>query len=105
MRRLSLAALLLLLLVVLGFNADYGVKGFGLILLLYLLREQKILQAVLGTCFLTSTWVGGLAFIPINLYNGERGFIRGRILKYAFYVAYPLHILVIWLIRGKTIGY
>ena len=103
--RRQLAALLLLLLVVLGFNADYGVKGFGLILLLYLLREQKILQAVLGTCFLTSTWVGGLAFIPINLYNGERGFIRGRILKYAFYAAYPLHILVIWLIRGKTIGY
>lgn len=103
--RQQLAALLILVLVVLNLKADYGIAGFGLILLLYILREQKIMQAVLGTCFLSSTWVGGLAFIPINLYNGERGFIRGRVLKYLFYAAYPLHILVIYLIKKRTIGY
>ena len=103
--RQQFAALLILVLVVLNLKADYGIAGFGLILLLYILREQKIMQAVLGTCFLSSTWVGGLAFIPINLYNGERGFIRGRVLKYLFYAAYPLHILVIYLIKKRTIGY
>jgi hypothetical protein len=103
--RRQLAALLILVLAALNLRADYGVAGFGLILLLYVLREQKILQAVLGTCFLSSTWMGGLAFIPINLYNGERGFIRGRVLKYLFYAAYPLHILAIWLIKKHTVGF
>ena len=103
--RRQLAALLILVLAALNLRADYGVAGFGLILLLYVLREQKILQAVLGTCFLSSTWMGGLAFIPINLYNGERGFIRGRALKYLFYAAYPLHILAIWLIKKHTVGF
>ena len=84
---------------------DYGVGGFGFILLLYVLREKKILQAVLGTCFESGGWAAGLAFIPINLYNGKRGFIRTPPLKYAFYIAYPLHILILYWIRKNTIGY
>ena len=103
--REQLASLLMLFLAALWLKADYGVTGFGFILLLYVLRERKILQAVLGCCFLSSTWVGGLAFIPINLYNGERGFVRGKVLKYAFYAAYPLHILILYWIRKNTIGY
>ena len=103
--REKLASLLLLFVTGLLLKADYGVGGFGFILLLYILREEKILQAVLGSCFLSSTWVGGLAFIPINLYNGKRGFIRTPVLKYAFYAAYPLHILVLYWIRKNTIGY
>ena len=79
--------------------------GFGFILLLYCFRNHKILQAVLGCCFLSSRWIGGLAFIPINLYNGKRGFIRGRFLKYAFYAAYPLHIFIIYLIKKHTVGF
>ena len=105
--RLQLAVLLALLLTAIFLKADYGVIGFGFILLLYLLRNQRILQAVLGTCFLTgvSRWVGGLAFIPINLYNGKRGFIRGPVLKYAFYAAYPLHLFVIYLIKKQAVGF
>ena len=103
--RVQLGSLLLLVLAALGMKADYGVGGFGLILLLYVLRDRKILQAVLGTCFESGGWAAGLAFIPINLYNGERGFIHGRILKYAFYAAYPLHILILYFIRKNTIGY
>ena len=103
--RQQLAALLVLTITTTYFKADYGVVGFGLILLLYCLRNHKILQAVLGCCFLSSRWVGGLAFIPINLYNGERGFIHGRFLKYAFYAAYPLHLFIIYLIRKNSFGY
>ena len=101
----QLGALLLLVLTAICLKADYGVAGFGFILLLYLLREQKILQAVLGTCFLTSSWAGGLAFIPINRSTGRRGFIRGKVLKYLFYAAYPVHILILYWIRKNTIGY
>ena len=36
-----------------------------------------------------------LAFIPINMYNGERG--RWN-LKYVFYMFYPAHLLIIWFI-------
>ena len=103
--RVQLAALLALTLTATYFRADYGVAGFGFILLLYCLRNHKILQAVLGCCFLSSRWIAGLAFIPINLYNGKRGFIRGRFLKYAFYAAYPLHLFIIYLIKKNTVGF
>ena len=103
--RQQLAALLALTITTTYFKADYGVAGFGFILLLYCLRDQRILQAVLGCCFLSSRWVGGLAFIPINLYNGKRGFIRGPVMKYAFYAAYPLHLFLIYLIKTNTVGF
>ena len=80
-------------------RADYGCKGFGLILLLYILREQRLYKSIIGSCFMTSTWRAGLAFIPIAMYNGERGFIQGKWMKYAFYLFYPLHLWVIYAIK------
>ena len=79
--------------------SDYGSYGVSFILLLYVLRQNRIFQAAIGFCFLSSRWIAGLAFIPINLYNGQRGFIQGSFGKYLFYVFYPLHLLVIYLIR------
>ena len=92
-------SLLALLVISYVARADYGCTGFGFILLLYMLREHKLAMSVIGSCFLSSTWRAGLAFIPICLYNGKRGFIRGNILKYAFYVFYPLHLTIIYLIK------
>ena len=80
-------------------RADYGASGFGFILLVYLLRDSRLLQAIIGSCTLPNGLVAGLAFIPINMYNGCRGFIQGPVLKYAFYAFYPLHLLVIYLIQ------
>lgn len=74
--------------------------GYGFILMLYVLRELRPVQAVVGACMLPSRWIAGLAFIPINLYNGRRGFIRGQVGKYLFYSFYPLHLLVIWLLQS-----
>ena len=59
--------------------------------------RQGVLQAVIGSCMLPLMWVAGLAFIPINMYDGSRGFIRGQLAKYLVYVYYPLHLLVIYL--------
>ncbi len=85
-------------------RADYGCGGFGFILLLYLLRENKLLMSIVGTGSLTSKFFGGLAFIPICLYNGERGFVHGKILKYAFYAFYPVHLLVLYFVKLWVYG-
>lgn len=86
-----------------GFNimlrSDYGSTGIGFVLLLYFLRHNHIYQAAAGCCFLGMRWITGLAFIPINLYNGKRGFIRGSVGKYLFYFFYPVHMFVIYLIK------
>lgn len=87
------------------FRADYGCIGFGFILMLYLLRENRLLQTVIGCCSLSTTWKSGLAFIPINLYNGKRGFIKGKFMKYAFYAIYPVHMMILYLIKFGLGGY
>lgn len=92
----QLVCLVGLLIVAVFLRADYGCGGYGFILLLYVLREQKIMQAVIGSCVLNSRWVAGLAFIPISMYNGERGFVKGAVAKYAFYLFYPLHLVGIY---------
>ena len=81
------------------FRADYGYVGYAFVLMLYLLRGIPAARAAVGCCMLPTRWVAGLAFIPIAFYNGRRGFIKGPVAKYLFYAFYPVHLLVIWLIR------
>ena len=102
--RKLLLSLLGLYLAALVSRCDYGVKGFGFVLLLYLLREQPILRAILGGGYLSSTWQAGLAFVPMAFYSGKRGFIRNRILQYGFYLFYPLHLLILYWIRISLFG-
>ena len=92
-----LASLLGLLVVSIVLRADYGCSGYGFILLLYVLRNQQLVRAIVGCCVLGSRWVACTAFIPIALYNGKRGFVRGPVGKYFFYLFYPLHLLIIYL--------
>ena len=86
-------------------NADYGVMGAALILVIYMLREHRAVQAFVGAGMTHSPVSCAFSFILINMYNGERGFIKGKVFKYVFYAAYPVHILLIWLIRKNTFGY
>lgn len=81
------------------FRADYGATGVAFIIMMYATNDNKVVQLLLGSSMLSSTWKSGLAFIPINLYNGKRGFITGKFWKYAFYAIYPVHITIIWLIK------
>ncbi|MBR5028034.1 MAG: hypothetical protein IKX51_02325, partial [Bacteroidales bacterium] len=41
----------------------------------------------------------GISFIIINMYDGKRGFIEGNAAKYLFYIIFPLHLLIIWLLQ------
>ena len=48
--------------------------------------------------------VAGFAFIFINMYNGQRGFVRSKALKYFFYLFYPLHLFILALLRYWIFG-
>lgn len=98
-------ALLGLLLISAVFNADYGSRGLTFILMLYLLRGAPLFRAVIGSCFLNSGFRAGVAFLPIALYSGRRGFIHGPAAKFLFYAAYPVHMLLLFWIKVRTIGY
>lgn len=86
------------------FRCDYGIRGFGFILMMYLFRARPMERAMLGCCILPGLWRPGLSAIPISLYNGERGFIHGKILQLLFYAAYPAQFLILYAIRAAMIG-
>ena len=80
-------------------KADYGIWGALLILMLYVFKEKPIAQVILAFPLLSGVFAAWAAFIPINMYNGKRGFISSGIMKYFFYFFYPVHIIVLVLIK------
>lgn len=102
-REKQLIGLLIGLFIAILLHADYGVSGYGFIIMLYALKDNKIIRAIVGSCFLSNPYYAGIAFIPIALYNGKRGFIKGKISKYAFYAFYPVHMLVLYAVRTVLI--
>lgn len=92
--------LLLLICTLVSFpmHADYGPKGFCFLVVMYVVRNNLALQALASGGMINeiSHGAGALAAIPIALYNGERGFIKGKFWKYFFYCIYPGHLLAIW---------
>ena len=85
-----------------GFEVDYGIFGVLFPLFAYMVRGKKlgILYVAAGLLLLSAS-IGGFqwfclaSLIFIALYSGKRG-KRGY--KYFFYVYYPLHLGVIYLI-------
>lgn len=79
-------------------NTDYG--GFGVLAIatMYLLRESPVSSMVGGCIILTIMSVYEMvAFVDVLLvkfYNGERGLN----LKLIFYLFYPVHLIVLYLI-------
>ena len=97
---MQLFSLLALLGISILLHADYGWRGFIFLVLMYLLRNEKVSQAIVGSCWLSYEWKACFAFISINMYNGKRGFIRGKAAKYFFYLFYPVHITILVIIRN-----
>lgn len=75
-------------------RTDYGAKGIMCIVVLYLFRWNKAMQIVAGACAFLWERTASFAFIPIAFYNGRRGLN----LKYVFYLFYPLHLLILYLV-------
>lgn len=120
---LNIPSLLILMIIAGCCHTDY--EGFGVILifLLYILPEKKVPVLILWSTIVYLGWVSwngrmlmwfqalstgyiDTYYIPCwvfacgsavlaYLYNGE----RGRKVKWAFYIAYPLHLLIIAAVR------
>ncbi len=75
-------------------DTDYGWKGIMLIGIFYLFREKRLQALVIG--YLSFLWEAYClpAFILIWFYNGKRG-IK---LKMVFYLVYPLHLTILYVI-------
>ena len=79
---------------------DYDIGGIVMILCFYIFRTRKIWQFV-SVAAVNICCYGGIqsaavcALIPIGLYNGK----KGPSAKYFFYAFYPVHLLILYLIR------
>lgn len=99
-------------------NTDYGAYGVLLIFIFYYFRKRPkqrfiafVLLAIANVAFtyikagygfhpamiaaVLPALLPVLALIPIQIYNGE----RGKQPKYFFYLFYPVHLLILYLIR------
>ena len=75
-------------------RCDYGAYGIFAIAALYWFRWKKSEQLLVGCVAFSWELPATLAFIPIAFYNGKRGLK----LKYIFYIFYPAHLLVLYLL-------
>ncbi len=81
-------------------HCDYGWRGVALILACYLTRNSKLLQtAVIASggamLSLSRQGFGALAAVITWFYNGKK---KEHSFKYLYYLIYPLHLLIFYLI-------
>ena len=83
-------------------RADYTVFAVIAVFLFYVLRQKHpLLRSGVGVAFLALTrtigYYGatGLSFLPLALYNGQ----KGKGLKWLFYAFYPGHLLLLAAIK------
>lgn len=85
-------------------HTDYGAVGVAVIYVLYAFKPQKTKSAVWAWVVLTLGSTLEFFCFPfifaVKAYNGE----RGRQNKYFFYLFYPLHLLVLYMVRRILYG-
>ena len=88
-------------------SVDYNVIGIIYILMLYFTRSYdklkrfKIVGFAMVVVNLSSSWLQQfslLSLIPMYFYNGDLG-PKNKIMQVLFYAAYPLHLLIFYLIK------
>ena len=89
-------------------HTDYRWVGVAMRSVMYLFRQTEPFRIVGSTvlmlpAFSTSIeYIGALAFIPLHFYNGKRG-VDNQLMKWAFYLFYPLHLIALSFIRDKLL--
>jgi len=73
-------------------RTDYGMMGVLVILLFYIVRDNRFYQIACGIVMFIENMTAWFAFLPILAYNGKRG-LR---IKWAFYAFYPVHLMVLY---------
>lgn len=90
-------------------SVDYNAIGIIYILMLYLTRSYdklkrfKIVGLAMVVVNLSSHWLQQfslLALVPMYFYNEELG-PKNKIMQISFYAAYPLHLMLYYLIEIK----
>ena len=107
-RNLAAAAILVVFLAVSVFlRLDYSMLALALIAVFYLLRVKNLwIRNTVAAAVHAAIrnvgihWFGLLGFVPLYMYNGK----RGKGLKWVFYLFYPCHFLVIFLIKRKVMA-
>ncbi len=85
---------------------DYGFMGIAAIVAIYMYKSRPVISMVAGYIVLVlcgiflygstmEIWAVFAIFI-VYLYNGEKGKPLGG--RYFFYIFYPVHLLLVWLI-------
>ena len=75
-------------------KTDYAEKGVFCIMVLYIFRKKKMWQIIAGCASFIWETPALFGFIPIAFYNGTRGWK----MKYFFYIFYPAHLLILYLL-------
>ena len=76
-------------------RTDYEYAGVFLIMIFYLWRENRGLACLCGyLCMMYEAWCFP-AFVLLYFYNGE----KGKAGKYFYYVFYPAHLIVLFMLR------
>ena len=89
-------------------NSSYSYGGVCLIMCLYVFRVHKIGRCISNLVFNMGfygygiQWFGVISAIPIAFYNGKKGRVGW---KYFFYWFYPVHILLLVILRIIYIRY
>lgn len=73
---------------------DYAAIGIVCIMVLYIFRKKRTNQLLAGSLVFMWEVPAPFAFIPIACYNGKRGLK----MKYFFYLFYPVHLFILYLI-------
>lgn len=74
--------------------ADYGASGVLLIVFLYLTRQDRLRQCLVGGALVAYELPAPLAFIPVWFYNGQRGRCS-KLQQWIFYWFYPVHLILL----------
>lgn len=78
-------------------QTDYSAFGVLLIILLYLFRNNRKQQSIVGAISTLWEYTAPLAFLFTYFYNGERG---KQLPKAFFYSFYPIHLIFLSIIRN-----
>lgn len=78
---------------------DYAAIGVMLIFILYQTRDERKKQSVLGAIAMCYEITAPIAFVLTYYYNGQRKQRNNAGFKYAFYLFYPLHLLILYFVR------
>ena len=73
---------------------DYGMLGVLVIVLFYVMRDNRFYQIAAGIILFIENMTAWFAFLPILAYNGKRGLN----VKWMFYIFYPAHLLILYAI-------